>query len=262
MRFLQHCRHMGAGGIQATPASLDKRHPAETREKAGEYGMYVEVSARLPSNNSDGLEVSEKTVRATNAAGGSAIRTVMLCGRRYETFNALDDTKEFSQQSRKSLTRAEPIHRRHGMRLAIENHTDLRIHEMLSSPRRIVSGAVGVTIDSCNSMSLMSLLADPVETARAFALYANSVHLKVMRLQSCEDGFLLAEVPFGEGCLDITAVVDPIRAQRAEVRFTLDMITRDPLRVPFPRRNGSKSRRETIARAWSTVRSDWGSRRV
>ncbi len=131
------------------------------------------------------------------------------------------------------MTRAEPILRRHGVRLANENHKDWRIDETLSILRRIDSGAVGVTIDTGNSMSLLE---GPPESARAFAPYANSVHLKDLGPQAYEDGFLLAEVPFGEGCLDMKAVVDSIRARRAEVRFTLEMITRGPLKGPCLRK--------------------------
>ena len=115
------------------------------------------------------------------------------------------------------------------MQLALENHKDWRIDEMLSILKRIDSKWIGVTVDTGNNMSLLE---DPLETARAFAPYATAVHLKDMGVEAYEDGFLLAEVPFGEGCLDLEAVVDAIRAARPEVRFTLEMITRDPLEIP------------------------------
>ena len=153
----------------------------------------------------------------------------MLGGRRYETFKTLDDWKEFARLSWQSLSRAEPVLRKHKVRLALENHKDWRIEEMLSILKRIESEWVGVTVDTGNNMSLLE---DPLETARAFAPYANSVHLKDMGVERYEDGFLLAEVPFGAGCLDMQAVVETIRTARPEVRFTLEMITRDPLKVP------------------------------
>lgn len=229
LRFLEYCKELGAEGIQASLASLDERYCAKLREKAAEYGMYLEVSARLPRDDGEGLELFERTVRAARTAGASVIRTVMLGGRRYETFRTLEDWNEFARTSWKSLTRAEPILRKHGVRLAIENHKDWRIDEMLRILKRIDSASVGVTIDTGNNMSLLE---DPLETVRAFAPYANSVHLKDMGLEPYEEGFLLAEVPFGDGCLDLKAVVDSIRSARPDVRFTLEMITRDPLKVP------------------------------
>ena len=191
--------------------------------------MYVEVSARLPADDMDGLHLFEQSVKATKAAGGSVIRTVMLSGRRYETFETLAQWTEFSRLSWKALARAEPILRKHSVRLALENHKDWRIDEMLSILKRIDSEWVGVTLDTGNNMSLLE---DPLDTARALAPFATAVHLKDMGVETYEDGFLLAEVPFGEGCLDLKAVVDSIRKARPEVRFTLEMITRDPLRIP------------------------------
>src|SRR5262249_19889084 len=57
-------------------------------------------------------------------------------------------------------------------------------------------------------------------------------HLKDMSVQEYEDGFLLSEVPFGTGFLDLKKIVSALRKARREVRFNLEMITRDPLKVP------------------------------
>ena len=228
LRFLDHCHRLGAGGIQASLTSLDGAYARRVRERAESYEMYVEVSARLPKDRAD-LAQFEMTVQAARTAGASAIRTVMLSGRRYETFRTLESWKDFARQSWKSLTLAEPVLARNGMRVAIENHKDWRIEDMLRILERIDSQAVGVTIDTGNNMSLLE---DPLETVRAFAPFANAVHLKDMGLEAYANGFLLAEVPFGEGCLDLKAIVDTIRRARPEVRFTLEMVTRDPLEIP------------------------------
>ena len=127
------------------------------------------------------------------------------------------------------MTLAQQVLARNGIRVAIENHKDWRIDEMPRTIERIDSEAVGVTIDTGNNMSLLE---DPLETVRAFAPFANAVHPKDMGLESYADGFLLAEVPLGEAPLNLKAIVDTIRAARREVRFTLEMITRDPLEIP------------------------------
>jgi hypothetical protein len=46
------------------------------------------------------------------------------------------------------------------------------------------------------------------------------------------DGFLLSEVPLGTGFLDLPRIVGMLRKARPEVKLNLEMITRDPLRVP------------------------------
>ena len=229
LRFLDHCNSLGASGIQAPLTSLEAEYARRLRERSEAAQMYVEVSARLPQDDANDLERFERTVQSAQLAGATVIRTVMLSGRRYETFQSLDDWKQFVKQSWKSLARAEPIARRHKVRLAVENHKDWRIDEMLRGLERIQSEFVGVTLDTGNNMSLLE---DAHEVARALAPYAFAVHLKDMGLEPYEHGFLLAEVPFGQGCLDLKGIVDTIRGARPEARFTLEMITRDPLEIP------------------------------
>ena len=47
-----------------------------------------------------------------------------------------------------------------------------------------------------------------------------------------EDGFLLADAALGKGFLDLAAMVRVLREARPDVRFNLEVIARDPLRVP------------------------------
>ena len=116
--------------------------------------MYLEVSARLPKDEAS-LNQSEKTVRASRAAGVSVIGTVILVGHRYEMSQSLESWKEFTRTSWKSLTVAEPILAKQEMRLAIENHTDWRFDQMLRILEHVDSDAVGVKIDAGNNMSLL-----------------------------------------------------------------------------------------------------------
>jgi sugar phosphate isomerase/epimerase len=84
-------------------------------------------------------------------------------------------------------------------------------------------------VDTGNNISLLE---DPMEVIQTLAPWAYSVHLKDMAVEEYEEGFLLSEVPFGEGVLDLKKVVAVLRQARPEVRFNVEMITRDPLRVP------------------------------
>jgi len=46
------------------------------------------------------------------------------------------------------------------------------------------------------------------------------------------DGFLLAEVPLGEGFVDLPRIARMLRRARPDIHLNLEMITRDPLRIP------------------------------
>ena len=153
----------------------------------------------------------------------------MLGGRRYETFDTAEAFKEFADQQWKALTQAEPIIRNQNMKLAIENHKDWRLDEMLLLLQRISSEFVGVCVDTGNNIALLD---DPMSLVKALAPYAHSVHLKDMGVEEYEDGFLLSEVPLGEGYLDIPEMVKVLREAKPDLDFSLEMITRDPLKIP------------------------------
>ena len=57
-------------------------------------------------------------------------------------------------------------------------------------------------------------------------------HMKDMGVEAYEDGFLLSEVPFGQGIVDLKAIVQTLQARDPSMIFALEMITRDPLKIP------------------------------
>jgi sugar phosphate isomerase/epimerase len=76
------------------------------------------------------------------------------------------------------------------------------------------------------------VLDDPIETVEKLAPYTFNTHFKDMAAEETADGFRISEVPLGEGMLDMKRIVETIRRARPDVRFSLEMITRDPLEVP------------------------------
>jgi 3-oxoisoapionate decarboxylase len=225
--FLDHCASIGAAGIQT---SLGNR-PADAavlRDKAAKHGMYLEGIASLPR---DGNDVSRFATQLQTAkeAGATVVRTVCLSGRRYETFTTAEQYRDFAKRSWESLKLAEPVAAKHDVKLAVENHKDWRVDELLDLLRRLSSRHVGVTLDTGNSIALLE---DPMEVIKAYAPVTFTTHFKDMGVAEYDGGFLLSEVPFGEGILDLKEAVSLIRRARPEVRINLEMMTRDPLKVP------------------------------
>lgn len=251
--FLEYCHSLGAGGIQAELTSLEAAYVKKLRARAEALGMYVEVMADLPDKN--GLAAFERTIAATKAAGALCIRAACLSGRRYETFSTLTDWQTFLTQSRNAIARALPIAEKHRIPLAIENHKDWTVDELLALVKDKQSEYLGVCLDTGNNIALLD---EPVATVEALAPFAVATHLKDMGVESYADGFLLSEMPLGEGILDLKRITDSIRKARPATRMTLEMITRNPLQVPcltdkywvtFPDRNGL-----SLARALRMVR--------
>ena len=93
----------------------------------------------------------------------------------------------------------------------------------------ISSEYVGACVDTGNSFALLE---DPIETVNAFAPWAHSVHLKDQALQPYDDGFLIGDIPLGQGALDLKTMVEILKKAKPDIRFSLELITRDPLKVP------------------------------
>ena len=54
-----------------------------------------------------------------------------------------------------------------------------------------------------------------------------------MAIEEYEDGFLMAEINLGDGILDVDKMISIIRKHNPDIRFNLEMITRDPLKIPY-----------------------------
>jgi sugar phosphate isomerase/epimerase len=228
IRFLDHARSLGARGVQVGLGARDESGARALRERAEAASMYLEGIVALPRDPS-GLDHFEAEIRTAKQAGAEVVRTVMLSGRRYETFATADAFKRFADASTHALGLAAPVVARHGILLAVENHKDWRADELLAVLKRAGNEHVGVCLDTGNSIALLE---DPIEVVEVLAPRAFTTHFKDMGLEEYREGFLLAEVVFGNGVLDLARVVRILRTARAGIRFNIEMITRDPLQVP------------------------------
>ncbi len=228
LAFLEHCHSVGAGGIQTSLGARDEAYAAKLRDAAAAKQMYVEGSVGLPRDES-GVERFAAEVLTAKRAGATVLRTAILGGRRYETFDSADAFRQFAERSWKSLTLAEPVVRKHGLKLAVENHKDWRVEDLLGMLKKLDSAHVGVCVDTGNSIALLE---EPHAVVEAYAPRAFTTHIKDMGVEEYADGFLLSEVPLGTGYLDMSKIVGVLRKANPDIRLNLEMITRDPLKVP------------------------------
>jgi sugar phosphate isomerase/epimerase len=228
LTFLEYCRKLGAAGVQTGLGTRDDAFIGKVREALKTSGMYLEGIVGLPRDSNDLARFNDQ-LRTAKDCGAAVVRTVMLSGRRYEVFDSPEGFRQHVERSWQSLLLAKPIVEKHGLRLAIENHKDWRVPDLLDILKRIDSPQIGICLDTGNSIALLE---EPHEVVEAYAPYTFTTHFKDMAVAESEDGFLLSEVPLGTGFVDLARHVAAIRKHRPEVRFNLEMITRDPLRVP------------------------------
>lgn len=236
--FLEQAHDFGAAGIQV-PLCGDLRR---VRARAEELGMYIE--AMLPMPDEVGVERFEVGLKNAQEVGAVGIRAACLPTRRYQTFASLADWQAFVARSHKSIETAASLLDRYKIPLGLENHKDWTADEFTALMEKYATEYLGICLDFGNNISLLD---DPMEAIRKLAPYTTLTHMKNIDVRRCEEGFLLSEVVPPEGMLDLPGVIEMIRSVRPQTRFVLEMITRDPLKIPcltekywatFPGRSG------------------------
>jgi sugar phosphate isomerase/epimerase len=226
--FLAYCQGLGAGGMQIPLGTMPAERADDLRRKAEAGGLYIEAAVQPPRAQED-VERFDAEMQTAARCGALAARTVIIPGRRYEYFDSLEMYREHAERGKRSLELAAPIAEKHRVPLAVENHKEQRNDERIALFEHISSEYVGACMDTGNSFALLE---DPIETVRAFAPWAHSVHFKDQILAEYEDGFLLGDIPLGQGAFDLKKMVEILRGAKPDIRFTLELITRDPLQVP------------------------------
>jgi sugar phosphate isomerase/epimerase len=229
LRFLSFAQNRGAAAMQIPLGVQPEAEALAIRRAAEKAAMAIEGIVAPPADNRAGLDRFTAELTTAKNCGATVVRTVMLGGRRYETFTHADDYTAFAQRAQAMLQRAEPIAKKCGVHLAVENHKDFRTDELLDLLRAISSEFVGVCIDTGNNLALLE---EAHTTIAALAPYGRTVHLKDMAVEEAAEGFRLAEVPLGQGILDLKAIIGTIHKANPKIRFHLEMITRDPLSIP------------------------------
>jgi 3-oxoisoapionate decarboxylase len=224
--IVEHCHAIGLGGIETSQPPVGDASKA-FRDKLEAYDMRVVFNVPLP-RTADDVEKFDAGVKAAKEAGALALHAAMT-GRRYEQFDTLDAFKQNFAHCQQSVALAEPVLRKNQLRLAIENHKGWRAAEQAAWIKGVGSEWVGVCFDFGNNFSLCET---PEQTFQALAPLAIFCHIKDMGLENYPDGFLLSEVVFGDGVLNLKQMVQTLRQRDPNMLFCLEMITRDPLKIP------------------------------
>jgi sugar phosphate isomerase/epimerase len=230
-KFIDLCQSFGGDGCQmdysqlvSTDADYLKRIRAQIESK----GMFMELAVRASALES--AEAFAKIASAAHQLGVSHLRIACLSGRRYEDFHEMSKWKEFAARWQTTLEKAEPMLRQHKLKVGVENHKDWLADEQVAMLKRIGSEYLGACVDFGNNVALLE---DSLEVAEKLAPYAVTTHLKDMAVRPYDEGFELSEVALGDGTTPLQKIISTLRKQRSDIHICLEMITRDPLKVPY-----------------------------
>jgi len=229
--FVELVHSFGGSGCQidlAQFASIEGPEVKRVRDALDRHGLFVELS--VPARSLEDPEAFARSAQAAHRLGARRLRVALLSGRRYEDFHRMEDWRSFIDRWRKALPPAATWLEKEGLQAGIENHKDYLGTELAELLRSVGSAHLGACVDFGNNLALLE---EPLATVEALAPYAVTTHLKDMAVRPCEGGFELSEVPLGRGILPLARIVDTLKKARPDVDFCLEMITRDPLRVPY-----------------------------
>ncbi len=217
------CHSWGMGGIQCGLSFADAAAARAARSRLEKYGIFL--VATVPISDTERFQ---RLATLAREAGAVALR-VASGGRRYEQFQNLADRQAHVAAVHEGLWKAIPIAESVKIPIGLENHKDFTIDEQVGLYRRYSSEYFGACVDTGNNLALLE---DPMESVERLAPYGVLAHLKDATVEEYPDGFLLGDIPLGEGMLDLPRVVRTLHRHRPALPMVLECITRNPLRIP------------------------------
>ncbi len=225
--IVAYAREVGVGMVETNVNLNDAEAVRKFRLQLDANRLRAILSPRLPAEPTD-VPAFDSAVKAAKDAGIFCLHAA-LTPRRYEEFDTLPQYFASFARNQRMVELAEPVLARHQIRLAIENHKGWRAVEQAAWLKRVSSEWVRAHLDFGNNISFCE---DPMDTLQILLPYIVSSHIKDMAVEPYEEGFTLSEVPLGEGFLDIKAMVAAIQKQNPNAVFDLEMMTREPLKIP------------------------------
>lgn len=229
--IIEYCHEKGLGAAHTTlPLDLNAAGVKKIADQVNRYDMRLTVGLRTPRLEAD-LPQYEAAVKAASEMDGRVVCVHdPFSGRRYEQFKSATEWHKFFDGCKAGVRLVEPILRKYKMPLAIENHKGFRSQELADWVKATGSEYVGVCLDLVNSVALIET---PQQTIDTLAPYTIFVSFKDIGVDFYDQGILLSEVPFGDGHLDLGGIVARFQKQNPRMLFQLEMLTRDPLKVPI-----------------------------
>jgi sugar phosphate isomerase/epimerase len=229
VKFIEFAKGRGASAVQLALGARTEADAALVRKSAEKHGLAVEGIVSPPKDTKADRERFTNELSTARSCGATVVRTVLLGGRRYEVFEKEQEYADFAKRAEEVLRTIEPLAAAQKVVLAVENHKDFRAEEQVALLKKFGSDWLGACLDTGNNLALLD---DPLGVVEALGPFTRTVHPKDIGAEESADGFRMAEVPLGQGFLDLKAMIAVVQKANPRARFLLEMITRDPLVIP------------------------------
>ena len=207
---LREAGRLGVEGVYIDAyhvGSLEPDNLKRIREAAGELAL------ELGFLGTD-LETLRPWLEAAVSLGSPNLRT-FVSRDRYEP-PVDEQVRTAVANLRETMKCAEDL----GVRVAIENHMELRSTELLQIAAQVASLNLGFCLDTGNSLAVLE---EPLEAARNLAPLTFMVHLKDARV-TLKAGAKIHGVPLGEGIIPLPEIVAVLREGAPECSVWLESL--------------------------------------
>ncbi|HOC92597.1 MAG TPA: sugar phosphate isomerase/epimerase family protein [bacterium] len=200
-----------------------RKNPEEIRDKLRESGLELVFGFGLPFSLPEVIfqameKMKNEMFDLAHEFGADIVRVyggLIIPNMFHKPFHLVTDREaEIKEVSRrlKLFTRDASLE---GLTVALENHSDYTMREMLQIVHAVDSESFMVTLDTGNALFLGE---DPVLTAERLAPYAAYTHIKDLK----HTGPMLLGSPLGQGEIDIPKIVEILRDRMYDGLFSIE----------------------------------------
>lgn len=162
------------------------------------------ASSSQPTYLGDFLKLSEQL-------GANIVRVIPTINRDHPQDNVIHQIDNIAAQLRE--VGLEAYHR--GITLALENHANIRIIELIRLIEKIGRDNVGICLDTMNNVIFLE---NPLETTQIAAPYVVCVHLKDFLIRFHPSGHRIEGVVLGDGIVDFKEILSELLSKAPKLK--------------------------------------------
>ncbi len=216
--------------------SLEPAHLKKVKENADRLGISIDAgiggicptSSGWSPRNGTPQEYIAKGLEVARLVGSSSMRCFIAGpGDRRGAVPMEKHIQSTLEVLRSVRSRAQAS----GVKIAIENHGDLRARELRSLIEEAGKDFVGVCLDTGNPVWLLE---DPQFSLEILGPYVATTHMRDTALCEHPRGAAFQWVALGDGCIDLAAWIQGVRRFNPKATLQLEIITgRPPTVMPY-----------------------------
>ncbi len=235
LEFLDTAYSMGAQGVMLLNLSDEERNSEASLMKLVQKANDLELYLEFGSNGTDPKRLAEDLHLAHKLGAQVLKSTIKKIDRRSGSSFLEKQIREMVNDLQKVKTLARKLN----IRIAMENHGELRAPEWIYLLSLVKSEYIGMCLDTGNSLTLME---DPLLTAEVLAPFAYTTHFKDCFLYGTEYGAAIDHVGLGKGILPLREILDIVKRRAPDPNINLEVVS-------APR----KTEEETLRSEFDTV---------